>query len=80
MMNTKFKYDTVSEAVQALQQKGYDKDFRLEGNYIACGDKKFGADDLKIAITYRYEGHTDPATKPQCMALKPIVAKKAYGL
>jgi len=60
-MNTKFKYGTVSEATNALHEKGFDKDFRLEGNHIACGDKKFDADDLKIAVTYRYEGNTDPS-------------------
>jgi hypothetical protein len=59
-MNTRFKYGTVSEAINNLRQKGFDKDFRLEGNYVTCGNEKFDADDLQIAVTYRYEGNTDP--------------------
>lgn len=59
-MDTKFKYSTVSEATNALHENGFNEDFQLEGNSIVCGDKKFGADDLKIAVTYRYEGNTDP--------------------
>jgi len=59
-MNTRFKYGTVTEAINNLRQKGFDKDFCLEGNHLTCGNEKFDADDLKIAVTYRYEGHTDP--------------------
>ena len=59
-MNTRFKYSTVLEATKALHEKGFNEDFRLEGNNIVCCDKKFDADDLKIAVTYRYEGNTDP--------------------
>ncbi|MBO9681421.1 MAG: hypothetical protein J7502_01900 [Flavisolibacter sp.] len=51
-MNTRFKYGTVSEAIDNLRQKDFDKDFRLEGNQIICGNEKFNADDLKIAMTY----------------------------
>lgn len=60
-MNTRFKYGTVSEAVHFLRQKGFDKDFQLEGNHIVWGDETFDADDLRIAVIYRYEGYTDPA-------------------
>ena len=59
-MNTKFKYGTVSEAIDNLRQKGFDKDFRLEGNHVVWGNEKFDAGDLKIAVTYRYEGNSDP--------------------
>ena len=59
-MDKKFKYATVSEAMNNLRQKGFDKDFRLEGNQVVWGNEKFDADDLKIAVTYRYEGNSDP--------------------
>jgi hypothetical protein len=59
-MNTKFRYGTVMEAMDYLRQRGYDKDFELEANYLLLGSDRFDADDLKIDVTFRYEGATNP--------------------
>lgn len=59
-MDKKFKYGTVTEAVNNLRQQGFDKDFRIEGNRLVSGKEHYDADDLKIAVTYRYEGQSDP--------------------
>jgi hypothetical protein len=75
-MNTRFKYGTVSEAIDNLRQKGFDKDFRLEGNQIICGNEKFDADDLKIAVTYRYEGQTDPSDEATVYGIESNIGLK----
>ncbi len=59
-MNKKFRYASATQAVSNLQQQGFDKDFRIEGEYIVCEDEKFDADELKISVVYRYEGQSDP--------------------
>jgi hypothetical protein len=59
-MNTKFKYGTVTEAMNNLRQNGFSNDFRIEGNRLVCGPELLNTSDLKIAVTYRYEGHSDP--------------------
>lgn len=59
-MDKKFKYGTVSEAINNLRQKGFDQDFHLERSHLVSGDETFDADELKIAVVYRYEGHSDP--------------------
>jgi len=59
-MDKRYKYGTVSEATNNLRQKGFDKDFHLEGNHLVSGNQQYDADDLKIAVTYRYEGQSDP--------------------
>jgi hypothetical protein len=59
-MDKKFKYGTVSEAMNNLRQKGFDQDFSLEGNQLVSGNQRYDADELKVAVTYRYEGQSDP--------------------
>ena len=59
-MNTQFRYGTIMEAMDYLQQHGYDKDFRLQGNELVSGDEKYTADEVQIEVTFRYEGATNP--------------------
>lgn len=69
-MKRKFKYATVSEAVSALREMGFDKDFHLKGNAIVCEGEKLKPSELKIAITYRYEGETDPGDEASVYGLE----------
>lgn len=59
-MNTKFKYGTVVEALDALRQDGYNKDFQITGDGVTVDGESYGADDLRIEVVYRYEGATNP--------------------
>ena len=69
-MQHKTHYDTVSKAIEALQQQGYTTDFNIEENALVCSEGKFGADDFEIVDVYRYEGNTDPADEAAVYAIK----------
>ena len=56
-----FSYDTITEAVAGLRQRGFAKDFNLEKNCIICDDEKFHPEDFEIVEIYRFEGNSDPA-------------------
>ncbi|MEO5643592.1 MAG: phosphoribosylpyrophosphate synthetase [Bacteroidia bacterium] len=55
-------YDTMSEAVNDLQKRGYDHDFNLEQEWVECKQNKcrLRADEFEIDEVYRFEGETDP--------------------
>jgi hypothetical protein len=54
-------YDTVSEAIRKLREKGFTEDFNIEENCIVCHPDKFSPEDFEVVEIYRYEGNTDPA-------------------
>lgn len=54
-------YETVSQAVQDLQQRGYELDFNLQDNCLVCHTDQFGTDEFEITECYRFEGASDPA-------------------
>ena len=60
-MEKKFRYGTVTDAVQILRKMASNKDCHLGKDFIICGSEKFEAKDLRIAVVYRYEGDSDPA-------------------
>ncbi|MFI5221551.1 MAG: hypothetical protein ACHQK8_04435, partial [Bacteroidia bacterium] len=60
-MTPKIYYETVSEAIKKLRDKGFTTDFNLEENCIVCNLEKFKTDEFEITEIYRYEGDTDPA-------------------
>ena len=64
-----FVYDTITEAVRELKQRGYTKDFNLKENCIVCNDEKFHAEDFEIVEVYRFEGETDPADEAVVYAI-----------
>jgi len=55
-------YETLWEAVNDLQRKGYTYDFNLRGNLLECQDKTIQllTDDFVIDKVFRFEGDTDP--------------------
>ena len=55
-------YQTVTEAVAALSKRGYDANFNLTKEYLACSEHnlQLRADEFAIDETYRFEGETDP--------------------
>ncbi|MBF9254150.1 hypothetical protein I2I11_12670 [Pontibacter sp. 172403-2] len=54
-------FETVSQAVQGLQQRGYAIDFNLQDNCLVCHTDQFGANEFEITECYRFEGDSDPA-------------------
>jgi hypothetical protein len=55
-----YTYDTLSEAINGLRQRGFTVDFNLEDNCLICHEGKFNVEDFEIVEVYRFEGITDP--------------------
>ena len=83
-MNQKFNYDTLSEAVNDLQKRGYTYDFFIseEKECVYCQDQslELSPDEFAIDEIYRFEGMSDPgdesivfAISSQMHAIKGIV-------
>ena len=55
-------YDTVTEAIKNLTERGYTLNFNLRANQIYCADAdhSLNAEEFEIDETYRFEGNTDP--------------------
>ena len=65
-----YSYDTVTDAVKGLKQRGYTKDFNLEENCIVCHEEKFHPEDFEIVAFYRFEGDSDPADEAVVYAIE----------
>ena len=68
-------YDTVSEAVNGLKQRGFTIDFNLEENCLVCSGSRLRADDFEIAESYRFEGNTDPSDEAAVYAVESVDGK-----
>lgn len=57
-----FNYDTVTEAINGLRQRGFSLDFNLQVNSIQCfnPDLNLNPDDFEIKEIYRFEGDSNP--------------------
>ena len=55
-------YDTVTEATEDLQSKGYTIDFDLVENGVSSKElkKEWQAEELEVVEFYRFEGMTNP--------------------
>ncbi len=69
-MKNKYKYSTVTSAINTLRQDGFTNDFNLFEDHIGCGRIELNADDLKIKVIYRYEGDSDPADEATVYGLE----------
>lgn len=70
-----YVYDTVSEAVKGLKQRGYTLDFNLKENCLVCHDDTltssvFDINDFEIVEAYRFEGNSDPADEAAVYAIE----------
>jgi hypothetical protein len=63
-------YDTVTEAIKGLRERGYTKDFNLKENCIVCNEDKFHPEEFEIVEVYRFEGNTDPADEAVVYAIE----------
>ncbi|UJH92890.1 phosphoribosylpyrophosphate synthetase [Antarcticibacterium sp. 1MA-6-2] len=66
-------YDTVSEAVNDLQKKGFTTNFSLvaEKQCLVCNHTslQLSPDEFQIEELYRFEGDTDPGDEMIVMAI-----------
>ncbi len=67
-----YTYDTLSEAVNGLKQRGYTIDFNVKDNFVICNTTplSLSPDEFEIAEFYRFEGNTDPADEAVVYAIE----------
>jgi hypothetical protein len=63
-------YGTVTDAIKAFKEEGYNLDFNLAENCIVCNSEKFLPEDFEIVDVYRYEGNSDPADEAVVYAIE----------
>ena|SRR4026207_761176 len=78
-------YDTVTEAVKGLKERGFSIDFNLDENCIVCREGKFGPDNFEIVEVYRFEGDSDPADEAVVYGIESTTGLKGvlvngYGI
>ena len=80
-----YAYDTVTDAVKGLKERGYTKDFNLKENCIICHEDKLDPEDFEIIEVYRFEGDSDPADEAVVYAIESVnglkgVLVNGYGI
>lgn len=75
-MTKRYKYNTVTDAIDALRKEGYTADFELVENSILSNGTRLTANDLKMEFVHRYEGPTDPADEATVYGLKTKTGTK----
>ena len=78
-------YDTMTEAVKGLRQRGFTVDFNLLENCLVCHNNKFDIEDFEIVEMHRFEGDTDPADESIVYAIQSLTGVKGilvngYGI
>lgn len=80
-------YDTLSEAMNKLKEKGFDYEFDFKDAHLCCASdhREFGSDELKIIEIHRFEGMTDPDDSSILYAVESTDGAKglvvdAYGM
>ena len=63
-------YDTVSQAVNELKQRGYTLDFNLKGSRLECQGQNFNPKDFEITEFHRFEGNSDPGDEAIVYAIE----------
>lgn len=68
------KYDTLSEAITALNRFGYKEQFisTVDGLKAVEEDKVYKTDELKIVGTYRFEGMSNPGDSTCLFAIEGV--------
>ena len=65
-------YDTLSEAIRALQQRGYDQDFNLANDHLHCSslNLELYPQQFQVVEVHRFEGETDPGDENALYAME----------
>ena len=80
-------YDTVTDALSDLKQRGFSVDFNIAFDKIICSQKEIclAPEEFKIVEVYRFEGDTDPGDENVVYAIESKDGKikgamsSAYG-
>jgi NADPH:quinone reductase len=80
-----FIYDTVSEAVNGLNARGFSADFNILENSLVGPHGQFEAHEFEIVEIHRFEGDSDPADEAVVYAIESRsgmrgVLVNGYGL
>ena len=67
-----YSYDTVTEALDQLNKRGYTLDFNLAENCLVCGQHRLNANEFEITEVYRFEGNTDPSDEAVVYAISSL--------
>ena len=64
-------YDTVTEVLSDLKNRGFKYDFNLEQNRLHCKElqREYKIPTLEVKETYRFEENTDPADEAVIYAI-----------
>jgi hypothetical protein len=67
-----FSYDTVTQAVSGLKQRGYAIDFNIDKESIACKENgiRLAPAEFEISEIHRFEGNSDPADEAIVYAIE----------
>jgi len=67
-----YTYDTLSEAVNGLKQRGYTIDFNIVADKLVCKHTpvSLSPEEFEITEVYRFEGNTDPADEAVLYAIE----------
>jgi hypothetical protein len=73
-----YTYDTVTEAISGLKQRGYSIDFNLEADGVCCAEVPLALKPAEFEITefYRFEGPSDPADEAVVYAIESVGGQK----
>jgi len=75
-----YAFETLTEAIKNLNERGYTLDFNLEENCIICNEEKFHPEDFEITETYRFEGETNPSDESVIYAIESRTGLKGILL
>jgi hypothetical protein len=81
-------YDTVTEALTGLKQRGFSIDFNIAFDKITCSKNEhvLNPDEFEIVEVYRFEGDTNPGDEEVVYAIESKVGNvkgtitSAYGM
>ncbi|MBK7870017.1 MAG: phosphoribosylpyrophosphate synthetase [Saprospiraceae bacterium] len=55
-----YSYDTLSQALNDLQKRGFTEDFNLLENCLSCKGNAYHPAQFNVLEVYRFEGMTNP--------------------
>jgi len=81
-------YDTVTEAVKGLKERGYTVDFNIDIDKLVCSENDIclHPDEFEIVEVYRFEGDSNPSDEDVVYAVESKDGKvkgvitSAFGL
>ena len=65
-----YTYDTVTEAIKGLKDRGFTVDFNLSENCLVCDNAKLDVNDFEIVEFHRFEGDSDPSDEAIVYAIQ----------